>query len=193
MPVLTQTRRRFRNIAYALGAICLLAAIYLVFPLGRDKAALYAELDAKRAEATVLESQVRPLRNLPRLLARSEADITTFYSERLPGRFSRVTEEIGRLAAKNGVQLEDVKYESLDVTEVPTLQEVQVRATLSGKYANLVRFINAVERNKVFFLVHGLELGDEQSGNVRLDLQMETYLRPRTPEDFRSEDKGAGD
>jgi type IV pilus assembly protein PilO len=193
MPVLTRTRRLFRNAAYLLSALCALAALYLLFPLGRDKAALYAELDIKRAEASALEAQVRPLRDLPTLLDRSESNIAKFYGERLPGRFSRVTEEVGRLASKNGVRLEDVKYEAVDVPEVPNLQEIQVTATLSGRYANVVKFINAVERNKIFFLVHGLELGDEQSGNVRLDVQMETYLRPRTPADFRTEDKEAGD
>jgi type IV pilus assembly protein PilO len=194
MPVLTRTRRTFRNTAYVLAGIALLSGMYLLLPFGPDKASLYAELDTRRAEATALAVQVRPLRDLPTLLRKSETDIDHFYKGRLPGRFSRVTEEIGRLATKNGVRLEDVKYDAVDVAEVPNLQEIQVTATLSGNYANIVKFINAVERNELFFLVHRLELGDEQSGEVRLDVQIETYLRPRTPEDFRSEDKkGTGD
>jgi type IV pilus assembly protein PilO len=189
MPVLTRTRTRFRNIAIALGAVCLLTAMYLLFPFGPDKASLYAELEARRLEANAMERELRPLRDLPGLLSRSEKDVSAFYRRRLPGRFSRVTEEVGRLAAKNGVRLDDVKYETVPIAETPSLQEVQITATLSGRYANIAKFINAVERNEIFFVVHALELGDEESGDIRLDLQMETYLRPRTAEDFGQEER----
>jgi type IV pilus assembly protein PilO len=48
--------------------------------------------------------------------------------------------------------------------------------TLSGDYLQEVKFINALERDKMFFLIDGITLG-EQQGNVRLQLKLETYLR----------------
>jgi hypothetical protein len=39
-----------------------------------------------------------------------------------------------------------------------------------------VKFINALERSKLFFLIDGVTLV-EQQGNVRLQLKVETYLR----------------
>jgi type IV pilus assembly protein PilO len=39
-----------------------------------------------------------------------------------------------------------------------------------------VKFINALERDKMFFLIDGVNLA-EQQGNVRLQLKLETYLR----------------
>jgi type IV pilus assembly protein PilO len=39
-----------------------------------------------------------------------------------------------------------------------------------------VKFINALERDKIFFVIGGVTLG-EQQGNVRLQLKLETYLR----------------
>jgi type IV pilus assembly protein PilO len=188
MPVLTQTRRRFRAIAFGLGAIIVLAGAYLLFPFGPNEGTLRAELDARHQEALKLEKDVFPFRNLPALLGKSDADRREFYRTRLPARFSQVTEQLGALAAKSGIRLEDVKYETVEVPEAPDLQAVQVDATLSGSYSNLAKFINAVERNKLFFLLGGLSLADEQGGTVRLELKLETYLRPRTPEDFKDED-----
>jgi type IV pilus assembly protein PilO len=188
MPVLTQTRHRFRTLALVLGTIIVLAGAYLLFPFGPDQAALRAELDTKHQEALRLEKDVAPFRNLPALLSKSDSDRRDFYRKRLPARFSQVTEQLGTLAAKNGVRLEDVKYETVEVPEAADLQAVQADATLSGSYANLTKFINAVERNQLFFLLGGLSLADEQGGNVRLDLKLETYLRPRTPEDFKAEE-----
>jgi hypothetical protein len=40
-----------------------------------------------------------------------------------------------------------------------------------------VRFINAVERNPVFFLIESVQLGGEEGGKVKLQMHMETYLR----------------
>jgi type IV pilus assembly protein PilO len=191
MPVLAQTRRRFRAIALVLVAVSVLAAAYIVFPIGPNEGALRAEIDSKHQEALRMEKEVTPFRNLSALLAKSDADRKAFYQERLPARFSQVSEQLGALAAKSAVRLEDVKYETIEVQDAPDLQAVQVDATLSGGYSSLAKFINAVERNRVFFLLGGLTLEDEQSGNVRLSLKLETYLRPRTPEDFKREDEKA--
>jgi type IV pilus assembly protein PilO len=40
-----------------------------------------------------------------------------------------------------------------------------------------VRFINALERDKLFFIVDSVELGGEQGGQVKLGMKLETYLR----------------
>ncbi len=52
-----------------------------------------------------------------------------------------------------------------------------MEAQLSGNYLQLIRFINALERNQLFFIVDDLELGGEQNGIVRLQIKLETYLR----------------
>jgi type IV pilus assembly protein PilO len=57
------------------------------------------------------------------------------------------------------------------------LQRVEIAAEVSGDYLQLVRFVNALERNKLFFIVDNLELENEQSGNVKLQIKLETYLR----------------
>jgi len=54
---------------------------------------------------------------------------------------------------------------------------VEIAAEVSGDYLQLVRFVNALERNKIFFMVDELELGNEQSGTVKLQIKLETYLR----------------
>ncbi|MBV9181136.1 MAG: hypothetical protein JO356_07485, partial [Acidobacteria bacterium] len=53
----------------------------------------------------------------------------------------------------------------------------EVEAELSGDYLQLMRFINALERNRLFFIIDGVELAGEQSGSVKLQIKLETYLR----------------
>ena len=57
------------------------------------------------------------------------------------------------------------------------LTEARMDASLSGDYRPLVLFINALERDKMFFLINGVTLTGQQSGTVGLRLRLTTYLR----------------
>ena len=50
-------------------------------------------------------------------------------------------------------------------------------ASLSGDYRPLVLFVNALERDKTFFLITGVTLTGQQSGTVGLRVRLTTYLR----------------
>ncbi|MFL6464778.1 MAG: hypothetical protein ACJ73N_10265 [Bryobacteraceae bacterium] len=177
MADLSRVRKRFTVVAGVLGGIAAIAALYLVLPLGQTSAELYKDLGDTRDEFKRKEVQVRPLRGLPDKLVTTHGDINDFYRDRLPARQSVVSEEIGKIASANHVTLSDVHYDNVE-TDIPDLREVIVDAQLSGDYANVAKFINAVERNKTFFMVDGLTLDEQKAGAVRLQLKMETYLRP---------------
>ena len=56
------------------------------------------------------------------------------------------------------------------------MRKLNIELSLSGSYLQEAKFINALERDKLFFVIDGVTLG-EQQGNVRLQLKVETYLR----------------
>ena len=89
-----------------------------------------------------------------------------------------MSEELGKLAAANGVQIAAVKYDDKDAP-VEGLRKLNIELALSGSYLQEAKFINALERDKLFFVIDGVTLG-EQQGNVRLQLKVETYLRNGT-------------
>jgi type IV pilus assembly protein PilO len=57
------------------------------------------------------------------------------------------------------------------------LTEMSIDARLAGDYRPLVQFINALERDKMFFVIDGVTLNGQQSGTVNLRLRLTTYLR----------------
>ena len=176
MANLAETRKRFQVISALLAGISLLAIVYLMMPISTATSERYKELDQTRAELKNVERQVLPLRGLPTKLVKSQQDIRSFYHERLPDRFSVISEQLGKLAARNGATLSDIRYDTME-TDLPDLELVTMTAAVSGDYAKVVKFINGLERNKVFFLIDGLTLADQKAGIVRLDLRLETYLR----------------
>ncbi len=87
--------------------------------------------------------------------------------------------ELGALTKKQGVKLTRAKYAYAPVLAgtAGALTEAKMDASLSGDYRPLVLFINALERDKMFFLITGVTLTGQQSGTVGLRLRLTTYLR----------------
>src|SRR5260370_18488573 len=52
-----------------------------------------------------------------------------------------------------------------------------MEGSFSGNYLQLVRFINTLERSKMFFEVDGVDLAGESTGPVKLQITMHSYLR----------------
>jgi type IV pilus assembly protein PilO len=102
-----------------------------------------------------------------------------FYERRLPFANSEVAGELGALAAKQGVKLTRVQYAYAPELEGTKgeLTELRMDASLTGDYRPLVLFINALERDKMFFLIRGVALVGQQGGTVGVRLGLTTYLR----------------
>ena len=136
------------------------------------------------AQQTVMmktaEIAAQPLQGLDRKLKASTAEADRFYERRLPFAYSEVVGELGVLAKKQGVKLTRGQYAESSVLTggLGALTEVQMDYGLSGDYRPLVLFVNALERDKMFFLINGVTLTGQQSGTVGLRLRLTTYLRP---------------
>ncbi|GGA66082.1 hypothetical protein GCM10011507_17120 [Edaphobacter acidisoli] len=171
------------NLHFAGVAVLVLVNLYLLAHI------FFAWSAASSQNADALEQQTvamktaeiakKPLEGLDTKLADATTDANKFYKQRLPFATSEVAGELGALAKKDGVRLTRVGYTYAPVMAGSSgaLTEVRMDAGLTGDYRPLVTFINALERDKMFFLIDGVSLTGEQSGTVGLRLRMTTYLR----------------
>jgi len=152
------------------------AAAALLTPLAGGRAAKLKEDEQVRQQLQDEKFQALPVRDIDKKIDEARGQVSDFYRARFPKVQSEVVTELGRLARENGVQLTNVHYAADDET-VEGLRRLQMDATLSGDYVKVVKFINALERNKMFFLVGGVTLGERQGGAISLGIHMETQLR----------------
>ena len=84
------------------------------------------------------------------------------------------------MAVASGVRLSRVQY----AQEKPgvELTEISMDAGISGDYPSIMRFINALERDRIFFIIRGMSLTGQQGGLVNLRLRVSTWLRPADAE-----------
>ena len=176
MPDLRHTRQKVKIVLATMALVDVAAVVVYFSPLIGTEVSRREHLNQLWHELQQKTSEVQPLQGLDKKIPAAHKDIDIFYKDRFPAQDSSISENIGKLAAQAGVKVGSLKYDMKD-PEGLGLQRVEVEADLAGDYLQLVRFINSLERDKMFFLVETVQLGGEQSGVVRLQMKVETYLK----------------
>ncbi len=176
MPDLRQTRKKLKTALAIMAGVDLLAAIVYFSPLVGSAESRRQEIARLQTELAVKTAQVAPLKDLDKKVMLAHDQIGDFYKKRFPSQNSQIPTEFGKLAAANGVTIEQGKY-TVKGMETGQLQRVEMEADLSGNYTSLAKFINALERDEMLFIINSVTLGGEPQGNVKLNVKLETYLK----------------
>jgi Tfp pilus assembly protein PilO len=164
---------------YAGFGVLLVVTIALSVRLGLDWVATNGRstdaLAGKQVELKAMDLQTAPLRGLDQRVAASREQIQAFYEKRIPPNYSSFATRVGDLQVKSGVRLSRVQY-----TQGPpgdNLAEVSLDAGISGAYPDIMRFVNSLERDPLFFVIRGMQLTGQQGGLVNLRLRVSTWMR----------------
>ncbi|HEX4583001.1 MAG TPA: GspMb/PilO family protein [Acidobacteriaceae bacterium] len=167
------------NAHIAVVAVLAIVNLVLLVELGLAWHTLRADrpeqLEVKQVELRTAELQAKPLRNLPQRVSESTKGAGHFYDGRVPGADSAILAELGTLEQKANVRLSRVQTSFAPALRDVT--EVRMDASVSGDYTPVMKFINSVERDKMFLVIDGLTLTGQQGGLVNLRLKVRTYLR----------------
>jgi type IV pilus assembly protein PilO len=176
MPDLGNTQRKLKITIGILLVVDLAAAAMLLSPLVGSEKSRLSEMDRLWKELQAKTRQVEPLRGLDKKVVLAQKQIDEFYQQRLTSQDSTISTELGKVAAQSGVKISEIKYKVNDPEPVG-LRPMEIEASLSGDYLQLVRFINALERDQLFFVINSVQLGGEQGGAVKLQMKLETFLK----------------
>jgi type IV pilus assembly protein PilO len=175
MPDLRRTRKTLKIALAVMAGVDLLAAGLYFSPLIGSAESRREEKSRLQAELTIKNQQVAPLKDMPHKVMIANQEITDFYKKRFPAKNSDIPTEIGKLTAANNVRIEQGRFKPHDEF-VSGLQPIELEYDLAGNYIALAKFINAVERDEMFFIIDSVTLGGDP-GSVKLDVKMETYLK----------------
>lgn len=140
-----------------------------------------AQLDADSKKLGLLNADIERAEKIRHDLPATIADCDRFDSNLLPASSgdSAVIAELDDLAGKSGLQKQTLTFRH---KEVPGrgLTQVDLDTTVSGSYANIVKFMNNLQRSKNNYIVESLSLQQEGQINstaLRIGLHMKTYYR----------------
>ncbi len=163
------------------GFVALLAlTVLLAVRLGFDWAAMDTNsqevLAGKRIQLKALEIQTAPLRGLDQRVEKTRQQLDDFYQKRIPPNYSSIDARIVELQVASGVRLTRVQY--TQGKPGLSLTEITMDASISGDYPSIMRFVNSIERDQMFFIIRAMALTGQQGGLVNLRLRVSTWLRP---------------
>jgi type IV pilus assembly protein PilO len=169
---------------YAGCAVLLAVTIALAVRLGLDWAAIDGHstdvLASKQVELRALELQTRPLRGLDHRLDKSRTQMNAFFDKRISPNYSSVSNRIDELEVASGVRLMGNHY--TQGVPGPDLTEISMDAAVNGEYPAIMRFVNGLERDPIFFVIRAMNLSGQQGGIVSLRMRVSTWLRPADAE-----------
>lgn len=175
MPDLRHTRRKLKITIGVMAGVSLVTLGVLFSPLVGSTAARQQELAQLTAQMLTKSRQIEPLRGLDKKIPLATQQINEFYRDRFSAHDSDVAEAIQNLAKDTGVKLESVKFKTNDPEPVG-LRQMEIDTSIKGDYQPIVKFINGLERSKVFFIVNSVGIA-QQNGPLQLQMKLETYQR----------------
>lgn len=170
------------NLHFLVLALVVAADIFLGVRFGLAWRAIKSDQSPQfiqeEARLQQLESQMKHLNGLPQKVDAADEDAQKFYDARIASNWSTVLAQLGAVASKNNVKLSRAAY-PYNPAPAGGLTELHIDAGLTGQYADLMHFINGLERDKdhVFFIISGVTLNGQQGGLVNLRLRLTTYIR----------------
>ena len=176
MPDLRNSRHKLKIAIAAMVAADVIAIAVLFSPLVGSTESRRLQLNLLTMDLHKKTREVEPLRGMDKKIVLAKDQIGDFYKQRFAATDSDLTNELGKLATQNGVRIQAVRYKQ-EEPENAGIVPVNIEGNFSGDYLQLVRFINTLERSKLFFTVDGVELAGESAGPVRLQITMHSYLR----------------
>jgi type IV pilus assembly protein PilO len=175
---LQQIRKRAFTILAILGVISIGFLIYLLWP-GASVSAHKEQADALQQQYTTLQHEVEPLNGIEGKLVQTRADVKDLQQESIPSHASEISLRLEKISLAVGVQSQGVRYSTKppEKDDLQGLQRLDIETSVSGEYPKLAHFINAIEQDKMLFVIDQVSLSGQESGVVTLQIRLHTFLK----------------
>jgi Tfp pilus assembly protein PilO len=176
---LQKIRQRVFTVLAILGFICAGLLVYLLWP-GSSISAQREQAEALQQQYKALSHEVEPLNGIEGKLMQTRADIKNFYKDTVPSRASEISLRLEKISQGAGVQNQGIRYSNKttpDKNDLPGFQRLDIDTSVSGEYPKLAHFINAIEQDKVLFVIDEVTLSSQQNGMVTLQIKLHTFLK----------------
>ncbi len=166
----------------ALGVLLLanlVAAVFAFHLIGDSPAEVNAQLTAIQNTMRSSQQHLNRSRTLTGNMNKSREEGNTFLASYLTSRkhtYSTIDGEINKLASDAGMKVGDLNYAIPDPIEGSTdLDTLIITGNFEGSYAQLVKFVNLLDRSPKFLLIEGMQVAPQPKGdalNVTIKLDM---------------------
>jgi hypothetical protein len=163
----------------------LVAAVVAFHLIGDSPAQLDSQLSATRARLASAQAQLKRSKALLSNMETSRSEGQKFVESYMTPRrkfVSTTDSEINKLSETAGMKVGPLNYSLLDPIEGSNdLEMVTITGDFEGGYAQLVKFVNALDRSPRFLLIEGLQVSPQPKGDqLNATVTLNTFVRDET-------------
>jgi Tfp pilus assembly protein PilO len=148
----------------------LVAAAFAFHLVGESPADLDAELAADRSSFRAAQQRLNKSKSLTKNMNLSREQGENFLTSYMTTRrhtFSTIDSEINSVAQAAGMKVGDLNYSLPDLIENSgDLYMLNITANFEGGYAQLVKFVNELDRSPRFLLIEQLQVAPQPKGDI---------------------------
>jgi Tfp pilus assembly protein PilO len=141
------------------------------------------QFDAMSIRLDALRANIQSAQKIKDAMPQTKSDCDKF-EQALPPESagsSSMAAELDDIAKKAGLRVEGFSFKPKQLPDHGVTEE-SIEATVSGDYAAVARFVNALQRSQKFYIMDGLSVsGDSQTqkatGPLRVAVHLRTYFR----------------
>jgi type IV pilus assembly protein PilO len=172
-----------RAVLGVLLAANLAAAVIAFKPFGGGADDLRRDRQQLQQQLAQLQAQVKHGRNLAAKvqIARTEGDkfLDAYVTDRRVVT-STLDSELIRMAKEAGVGMLPTTLNMEPIEGSDTLSMVTINTNCTGTYANLVKFVNQVDKSSRFLIIESMTAVPQQGGgNLSVTLKIDTFIKER--------------
>jgi Tfp pilus assembly protein PilO len=160
----------------------LVAATVAFHLIGDSPAELDAQLSSARAALRGGEQHLNKSKTLIGNMERSREQGDKFLAAYMTSRkhtYSALDSEINKLAETAGMKVGEWNYSNLDPIEGSTdLDMLTITANFEGNYAQLVKFVNLLDRSPRFLMIETLQVTPQPKGDIlNATVKLNTFVK----------------
>lgn len=163
----------------------LVAAYFVIWPLGGSAADLEQQMIALRAQVLQRTNLLKLSRVNVDKIERGKAEgdkfmQSYFLTERSMS--STIVDELNRAAKESKITPKEHAVSMEDIEGSDTLKMMAINGNYQGTYADLIEFINRIDRSDRLLIIESLNATPQQGKELlNISVKMETFVREDPP------------
>jgi Tfp pilus assembly protein PilO len=160
----------------------IVAAVFAFHLIGDSPAELDAQLSSARAGFRAAQQRLKTSRSLIDNMEYSKGQGDQFLASYMTSRrhtYSTIDTEMNKLAETAGMKVGDLNYTLPDPIEgAEDLATMSITANFEGNYAQLVKFVNLLDRSPRFLLIDSLQVAPQPKGDtLNATVKLNTFIK----------------
>jgi Tfp pilus assembly protein PilO len=159
----------------------LVAAAAVFKPWGGSPEDLQRQLAQLSSDAAKRETSLAHLRKLVTTVEKTRSDANKFLEQYFLARrsaYSTILGELAELAEKSGVKMKEHSFVAEPIEGSDTLGMMVITGNYEGAYADIVKFVNQIDRSPRFLTIDTLQATPQQGqGALNVNMKLNVFVR----------------